>query len=135
MNLYKHMATLLAVTTAVATSQTGHTYRIETSNEDGVKDHEQDFQIYFYGSQSGGASSPTSQLKIQTSPDNVNWVDNVESTQLTATGDMAENKSHATLPLMRYIRAVTTLGGGTNPDHTCEVRLLSTGPFRLKSVS
>ena len=85
--------------------------------------------------QSGGASSPTSQIKIQTSPDNVNWVDNVESTQLTATGDKAETKSHATLPILRYVRAVTTLGGGTNPNHTSEVRIISNGPFRLKSVS
>ena len=135
MNLFKSMATLLAVTTAVATDQTGNTYRIETAAEDGVKDHEQEFQFYFYGNQSGGASSPTSQIKIQTSPDNINWVDNVESTQLTATGDKAETKGHATLPLLRYVRAVTTLGGGTNPNHTCEVRIISNGPFRLKSVS
>lgn len=135
MKFYKNMATLLAVTTAVATDQTGTTYRIETNSEDGIPDTEQDFQFYFYGSQSGGASSPTSQIKIQTSPDNVNWVDNVESTQLTADGDKAETKSHSTLPLLRYVRAVTTLGGGTNPSHTCEVRILSNGPFRLKTVS
>jgi len=135
MKFYKNMATLLAVSTAVATDQTGTTYRIETNSEDGIPDTEQDFQFYFYGSQSGGASSPTSQIKIQTSPDNENWADLVESTQLTADGDLAETKSHATLPLLKFVRAVTVLGGGTNPNHTCEVRILSNGPFRLKTVS
>ena len=134
MKFYKNMATLLAVTTAVATDQTGTTYRIETNSEDGIPDTEQDFQFYFYGSQSGGASSPTSQLKIQTSPDNENWADLVESTQLTADGDLAETKSHATLPLLKFVRAVTVLGGGTKPNHTCEVRIVSNGSFRCKTV-
>ena len=134
MKFYKNMATLLAVSTAVATDQTGTTYRIETNSEDGIPDTEQDFQFYFYGSQSGGASSPTSQIKIQTSPDNENWADLVESTQLTADGDLAETKSHATLPLLKFVRAVTVLGGGTNPNHTCEVRIVSNGSFRCKTV-
>ena len=134
MKFYKNMATLLAVSTAVATDQTGTTYRIETNSEDGIPDTEQDFQFYFYGSQSGGASSPTSQLKIQTSPDNENWADLVESTQLTADGDLAETKSHATLPLLKFVRAVTVLGGGTKPNHTCEVRIVSNGSFRCKTV-
>ena len=135
MKLYKNMATLLAVTTAVATDQTGSTYRVETSSEDGIPDTEQDFQFYLYGSQSGGASSPTSQITVQTSPDNVHWADLIESTELTADGDLAELRTHATLPVLRFVRAVTTLGGGTNPNHTCEVRLVSNGTFRLKLVS
>ena len=134
MKFYKTMATLLAVSTAVATDQTGTTSRIETNSEDGIPDTEQDFQFYFYGSQSGGASSPTSQIKIQTSPDNENWADLVESTQITADGDLAETKSHATLPLLKFVRAVTVLGGGTNPNHTCEVRIVSNGSFRCKTV-
>ena len=135
MNLFKHMAPLLAVSTAVATDQTGNTYRIETAAEDGVKDHEQDFQVYFYGNQTGGASSPTSQMVLQTSPDNVNWYDVAESTELTATGEKAETKDVSGAPLLKYVRAKTVLGGGTNPNHTCEVRIISNGPFRLKSVS
>ena len=135
MKLFKNMATLLAVSTAVATDQTGNTYRVETSTEDGIPDTEQEFQVYFYGSQSGGATSPTSQVKVQTSPDGAQWADLVESTELTADGDLAEVKTHATLPMLRYLRAVTTLGGGTNPDHTCEVRVVSNGTFRLKLVS
>lgn len=135
MQLFKNMATLLAVTTAVATDQTGNTYRIESSAEDGVRDHEQDYQVYYYGSQSGGASSPTSQLVLQTSPDNENWYDVSESTELTADGSKAETKDVSGAPLLRYVRAKTTLGGGTKPNHTCEVRLVSNGPFRLRSVS
>ena len=135
MKVFKNMATLLAVTTAVATNQTGTTYRIESNAEDGVKDHEQDFQVFFYGNQSGGASSPTSQMVLQTSPDNVNWYTVAESTEVTATGDLAETKDVDGAPLLKYVRAKTVLGGGTNPNHTCEVRLVSNGSIRCKSVT
>ena len=135
MKLMKHMATLLAITAAVATEQTGHTFRIETNAEDGVRDHEQEFQVYFYGNQTGGASSPTSQILLQTSPDNTIWYDVVQSTELTATGEKAETKDVSGAPLLKYVRAKTVLGGGTNPNHTCEVRLVSNGSFRCKSVS
>lgn len=135
MQLYKNMAVLLAVTTAVSTDQTGNTYRVETNAEDGVQDHEQDFQVYFYGSQSGGASSPTSQMVLQTSPDNERWYDVTESTELTADGEKAETKDVNGAPLLRYVRVKTALGGGTKPSHTCEVRLVSNGSFRCKTVS
>ena len=135
MNLTGQVRNIAEVTTAVATNQTGTTYRIESNAEDGVKDHEQDFQVYFYGNQSGGASSPTSQMVLQTSPDNVNWYDVTASTELTATGDLAETKDVDGAPLLKYVRAKTTLGGGTNPNHTCEVRLVSNGSFRARLVS
>ena len=135
MHLYKNMAVLLLVSTAVNTDQTGDTYRVETSGEDGVLDHDQDYQFYFRSTQSGGASSPTSQIKIQTSPDGDNWVDLVESTELTADGTKVETKSSATLPLLKFVRAITSLGGGTKPHQTCEVRIVSTAPFRARKAS
>ena len=135
MKLMKHMATLLAITAAVATEQTGHTFRIETNAEDGVRDHEQEFQVYFYGNQTGGASSPTSQILLQTSPDNTIWYDVVQSTELTATGEKAETRDVGGAPLLKFVRAKTALGGGTAPSHTCEVRLVSNGSFRCKTVS
>ena len=135
MMLMKHMATLLAITAAVATEQTGHTFRIETNAEDGVRDHEQEFQVYFYGNQTAGASSPTSQILLQTSPDNTIWYDVVQSTELTATGEKAETRDVAGAPLLKFVRAKTALGGGTAPSHTCEVRLVSNGSFRCKTVS
>ena len=135
MNLYRNMATLLAISVAVATETTGSTYRIEANNEDGVKDHEQDYQVYFSATQSGGASSPTSQIVVQTSPDNSTWYDLAESTELSTAGSKAETKDVSGAPILKYIRAVTVLGGGTNPNHTCEVRLVSNGAFRARLVS
>ena len=135
MIFYKHMATLLLISTAVAAEETGPTYRIDTNAEDGVKDHEQTFQVYFYNSQSGGASSPTSQLVLQTSPDNERWYDLVESTELSADGEKIESKDVNGAPLLRFVRVRTALGGGTKPHHTAEVRLLSNGSFRCKTVA
>ena len=135
MKLYKNMAVLLRVATAVSDDQVGDTYRVETSSEDGVHDHDQDYQFYFKATQSGGASSPTSQIKVQTSPDGENWVDLVESTELTAEGTKVETKSTTTLPLLKFVRAITSLGGGTKPHLACEVRLVSTAPFRARKAS
>ena len=48
---------------------------------------------------------------------------------------VAETKAPASAPILKYVRAVSTLGGGTHPNHTCEVRLVSTGSFRAKTVT
>ncbi len=136
MRLMRNMATLLAVTgNAVSTDQTGSIYRIETSAEDGTKDTEQTYQVYFKLSQAGGATSPTTKVKLQTSPDKTSWVDVVESTQLTADGSKTELKDVSGAPLLPFVRAVTVLGGATKPNHTCEVRLVSDGSFRARLQS
>lgn len=136
MRLMRNMATLLAVTANnVNTDQSGSTYRIETSTDDGIHDTDQTYQVYFKLAQAGGASSPTTKLKLQTSPDKTNWVDVVESTQLTADGSKIEIKDVAGGPLLTYVRAVSVLGGGTKPNHTCEIRLVSDGSFRARLQS
>ena len=75
--------------------------------------------------QAGGASSPTSKVVIQTSPDNSSWIDLCTSTQLSADGTLNEIKD-PTLPVLRYIRAKTVLGGGTKPTVSAVVWLAST---------
>lgn len=136
MRLLRNMATLLTVTGAsVATDQTGATFRLETSAEDGIKDTEQTWQVYFKLTQAGGATSPTVKVKLQTSPNKTDWVDVVESTQLTADGGKFEIKDVSGGPLLPYVRAVTVLGGATKPNHTAEVRLVSDGSFRARHQS
>jgi hypothetical protein len=137
MRLHRNTFKLLSVTgNAVNTDQNGTPYRIEPSANDLTSDTEQSFMIALILSQTGGANSPTSKIKLQTSMDKLNWVDVLESTQLTADGSKAENKdaSPAGTPLLKWVRVVTVLGGTTKPNHTAEVWLTSDAPFSCKQV-
>ena len=71
----------------------------------------------------------TTNAQVQTSHDGVNWVAAVSATQLAANGAVHEFKDIAALG--PYVRAVSTLAGGTLPNHTIVVKLASNGPFRL----
>ena len=131
MRLAKHQFKLLAVVNATE-STTGDVYdlnTIENTSED---------ELYFVAvhlTQSGGASSPTSKVILQTSPDNSTWIDLATSTQLTSDGTVDEIKD-PTLPLFRYVRAKTVLGGDTAPTHSAVVFLASNvGMPKLKKAA
>ncbi len=136
MRLHRNIAILLAVA-ATAEDQTGSTYQVLPASEDAVQDGDHGIQVYFGLTQSGGATSPTAQAKLQTSLDKTNWIDVVSSTQLAADGSKYETKdaTNAAVPLLTYVRAVTVLAGGTKPSHTADVRLVASAPFRLKKVA
>ena len=134
MRLHRHTFRLLAVSGNVTTDQASPAYRIEPSVNDNARDIDQSFLLHLQFSQNGGATSPTTKVKLQTSMDKQNWVDVLESTQLTADGSKAETKDTAPsgLPLLKWVRAITVLGGATRPSHTAEVWLTSDAPFTCK---
>ena len=132
MSLHRHTASLLTVSTATATEQTGSTYAVLPADGDGVADYSQSFRVFLSASQTGGATSPTTSVKVETSTDGTNWVEAALSTQLTADGGVSEMKAITALgPL---VRARTILGGGTKPSHTAKVVLVSNGAFRIKAA-
>jgi len=132
MSLHRHNAALLTVSTAVATEQTGSTYAVLPADGDGVADYSQSFRVFLSASQTGGATSPTTSVKVETSTDGTNWVEAATSTQLTADGGLSELKAITALgPL---VRARTILGGDTKPSHTAKVVLVSNGAFRIKAT-
>jgi len=132
MTLYRHSASLLKVAPAVATGQIGSTYVVLPADGDGVADKDQSFRVFFHATQAGGADAPTTEVRLQTSDDKVNWLQVASATQLNQDGAVHEFKDAAALG--PYVRAVTQLGGATKPDHTASVRLVSDGPFRLLVV-
>jgi hypothetical protein len=133
MRLHRNIAQLLDGASG-SEDRTGPVYRILPPSDDTVNDGDQGFQVYFGLTQSGGATSPTTRAKLQTSLDKTNWIDVVVSTQLSADGAKFEtlDSSGPAVPLLTFVRAVTVLGGGTKPAHTVDVRLLSTAPYRLR---
>lgn len=129
MPLYSNQATLLETESATDVDQTGTTYVIVPDEGDSVPDHSQEYRAWFITTQTGGASSPTTDCLVETSPDGDTWVTVASATQLTADGGVGEWKDLAELG--SYIRVRTVLGGGTKPEHTAKVILASTGSLRL----
>ena len=132
MAIYRHIATLLDVTTATDQAQTGSAYAVLPLDGDRQNDAQQGWRVFFDATQSGGATSPTTDVVLETSHDGTNWVQVAQATQLTADGEVHEFA--AVSALGPYVRASTVLGGGTPPSHTATVKLASSGPFRLKGV-
>ena len=128
--LHRHHKTLLAISTEVNTDQTGDTKEILPAHGDSANDTAQGFQVHFLLGQTGGATSPTSILKLQTSVNGTNWVDVVSSTQLTTDGVLTETKDISS-PLLKYVRVVSELGGGTKPSHSGSASLVSNAGFKL----
>lgn len=136
MKLATNMVTLMNVTEATNTAQTGTSYKVSGTYGDDVAEFQQNVHVYFAATQTGGATSPTTQIKLQTSMDNTNWIDLVSSTQLTADSSKYETKDHSTpsTPLCKYVRAITVLGGGTVPNHTATVMLISDGALKIEAA-
>lgn len=129
MGLYRHLQTLLAVTTPTNQAQTGTGYLI-LPTESLTDESEHDFRAFFDASQTGGATSPTTDVYVQTSHDGINWINVGNMTQLTTTAERHEFISIGNLG--PYVRAMSVLAGGTLPSHAATVRLASDRPFRLK---
>jgi hypothetical protein len=126
--LYRYPNTLLDIS-AQSEAQTGAAYAVVPASNDDQSDSEQPFRVAFHAKQSGGASSPTTDVVLQTSADNEHWADVIGATQLTADGEVDEIST--SVALGPFVRAVTRLGGGTLPAHSAKVVLLSTGNYRL----
>ena len=129
MPLFHAQATLLQTEESSAEDQTGTTYVLLADGGDSVPDHSQEYRVWFLITQIGGASSPTTDCILETSPDGDTWVTAASATQLTADGSVGEWKEIAALG--SQIRVRTVLGGGTPPEHTATVILASTGGMRL----
>lgn len=129
MPIYRHLQTLLNVTTPTNQAQTGTTYLLLPA-EGGQDESEQDFRAFIDATQTGGATSPTTDVYIQTSGDGTNWITVGNMTQLTSSTERHEFV--AVSHLGPFVRAISALAGGTLPNHTVTVRLASDRPFRLR---
>lgn len=129
MSVHRHKVTLLDVATPLATGHTGTSYTVVPADGDRVNDVGQTFRVFLIATQAGGASTPTTVVKLDTSPDRNIWIEAASSTPLQADGSIAEFKSITALG--PYVRARTLLAGGTPPNHTVKVVLVSDAPFRI----
>lgn len=132
MSMFRYEKTLLSQqAAAINVDQIGTPLQIIPSARDKVTEPAQGFYAWFRVTQTGGVTSPTTDVKLQTSQDKVNWVDAVAATQLTANGGLTELK--AIPALTKWVRAVSVLAGATKPDHTVQVVLLSNAHFETST--
>lgn len=129
---YRPGTKLLQVLTGVNTDQTGPIYRLapgsDASDVINVK-------VFVTQNASGGASTPTHQVVIESSTDGVAWVTAITGTSRAADGTIyTEYLDGADLFLGPYIRAKLALGGGTKPTATCKVELISDRPLQVLSA-
>lgn len=130
--LFRYQRTVLAVTTATNEDQTGDTYAVLPNEELGEAAEPPSYRVWFILTQSGGASSPTTDCVLQGSPDGTNFATLKSATQVTTSTTSVEWKELE--GLSAYVRVKSTLGGGTKPNHALKVVLASTRPFKLQEV-
>ena len=129
MPLYRNVKPVLSLSEAANTNQTGQTLAILPENCGTEGDESPTFAVFFDVTQNGGSSSPTTDVRLQTSHDGDTWITVASATQLTANGEV-----HELVELDKlgpFVRAVSVLGGGAKPNHTVKVVLASCSPFRL----
>lgn len=132
MSIFNNVATLLDQSQATNVAKTGDIYLLLPVSGDSVPTTAQSLRVFFDATLAGGATSPTVDVRLQTSHDKVSWISAVSMTQLTAA--IPRHEFVAVAALGPYVRAVTELGGGTLPNHTAKVVLASNGGFSLRKV-
>lgn len=132
MGLFRHIYPLLSVSEDAVGSQTGASYAIVPSDSDRTEDHQISFRAFIDAIQSGGGSSPTLKVSVQTSHDGTSWVDALTPLQMAADGTTHQFRTIDALG--PYVRATTELGGSPLPTQVVTVVLAADGAFRLQRV-
>ncbi len=131
MSIYRHTKTLLSVTTATDQNQNGTIYAIIPRPGDGVSEADQRFRVFFDGVMTGGATSPTVDMRLVTSHDKTNWIVAASMTQLVG-GGPERHEFVEVVALGPYVRVITIVNGGTKPTHTAVAVLASNSSFDIK---
>lgn len=122
--VYPHANSLLSLSAASTANQTGNKYVIIARDErDPIY-----AAVAITVSQSGGASSPTVSVIVESSADGTNWVE-LHKVDLSSTTTVTELEAADVVG--PYVRARSVLGGGTLPSHTFDAKLLTSEPIGL----
>ena len=107
----------------------GNEHTVIPSDLDDVGDADQQWHVFVTATQSGGATSPTTDVIVETSFDGgTTWAEVASATQLA--GDGGKPELIQLKALGPRLRATKKLGGGTKPNSTAVVLLASNGLFK-----
>lgn len=131
MKTTRNRNSIYAPSGTLAVDTAGTAYRYQPIDGQ-VDEAELDIRFVIRHTQTGGATSPTSQLIIQDSSDNVNWKTAIAGTSRTADGTYIETLDSTSVALGPYVRAFLDVGGGTPPNVTnITVDMVSNAPLTL----
>jgi hypothetical protein len=126
MRYLRHTIKILDDATPNNADAVGNEFTVVPSDIDDVSDADQKWHVFIAATQANGATSPTTDVVVETSFDGgTTWAEVAKATQLTADGGVPE--LIALKALGPRIRASKKLGGGTKPDSTAVVLLASNG--------
>ena len=129
MSYLRHTIQILDDSTPNDGDVVGNEFTVIPSDLDDVSDADQKWHVLVSATQSGGVTSPTTDVTIETSFDGgTTWFAVAGATQLTGDGGAPELLDLKALG--SRIRASKKLGGGTKPNSTAVVRLASNGLFK-----
>lgn len=133
--LFAFSNNLQLIEVAVDTETEGDSYEIKGLDGDDESGEAQRFGVVFILSPTGGASSPVVNAKVQTSIDGANWIDWADATEVAAGSVGVEYVDNDDMPLLKYVRSIVTPSGGTAPDVTATIALVSNGRFKFTLAS
>lgn len=129
-----HKSATIYTATAIIASATGAAYLLAPLDGDELDGQNQEFRAALVMTTTGGASTPTADLIIETSNDGTNWMTWVQSSQVTTATTLTEIKGASALDLGRYVRARVALAGGTPFTTTVSLAIVSNGRFTATAV-
>lgn len=126
---YRSATKLLAVTVATNTTQTGTAFRLAPQDP---ATGAPVVKVSTVVSATGGASTPTAQVVLETSADGTTWLTAATGAARAADGQTyAEVLDPANGFVELYVRARLVLAGGTPPSATCQVEVVADRAFVL----
>ncbi len=129
MSYLRHTTLILDDSTPNDGNVTSNEFTVVPSDIDDINDADQKWHALISATQSGGVTSPTTDVVVETSFDGgTTWFEVATATQLTGDGgkpELVELKA-----LGPRIRASKKLAGGTKPNSTAVVLLASNGLFK-----
>ncbi len=129
MSYLRHTIKILDDPTPKNGDVVGNEFTVVPSDIDDVSDADQKWHVFINATQANGATSPTTDVVIETSFDGgAPRAEVAKAPQLTADGGVPGVTERQVLG--PRIRASKKLGGGTKPDSTAVVLLASNGLFK-----
>ena len=126
----RHSSLILDDSTPSDSDAVSNVHTLVPSDIDGLGDARQEWFFFVETNQSGGATSPTTDVYVETSFDGgTSWAKVAGATQLT--GDGGKTELVEPTALGPHLRVTKKLGGGTKPSSSAVVRLASNGMYQL----
>lgn len=131
MAIIRNRFEILLISEVASSGQTGRSHRIIPALNS-HSDTDISFHAFVHMHMTGGASSPTVTVHLETSPNGTLWCAVGQPVVFDTAGDVCKLVPLETL--CSYVRARIVLAGGTLPSYTGDVQLLASHPIKVERI-